>query len=118
MIASLKVANVAYLALLKLAAAKSLIGVGVLVGGAATGLVATDALGPDYVNGATLLINQSIDAEAGISTKIVSLGVGEVDGGAPAAAIPQLVITAQRMSRAEKLAYDAQRHPQVLATQH
>lgn len=70
MIASLKVAKVVHLALLKLATAKSVIGVGVLVGSAATGLVATDILGPDYITGAAVLINQAVDAEGGLPAAV------------------------------------------------
>ena len=148
MIASLKIANVAHLAVLKLTAAKSVIAVGVLVGGAATGLIATDILGPDYINGATLLINQSVDAEAGLfglpsrtgeapavapnvltepSTSIspheklsgtLPVEPAAIDGEPSNSGIPQIVITAKRMSPVEKLAYDAKHYVQILASRH
>ena len=59
MISSLKIAHVLHLAVLKAAAAKAAIGVGVLVAGAGTGLVATDILGPDYLDSVSALINQT-----------------------------------------------------------
>ena len=122
MIASLKVAKVAHLALLKLATAKSVIGVGVLVGSAATGLVATDILGPDYITGAAVLINQSVDAEsaqpAAVKRTRDSEKSGTIGGGTAATGMPQLVITANRMSLADKLAYDAQSSLQILASKH
>ncbi|MBC7499543.1 MAG: hypothetical protein H7315_03455 [Herminiimonas sp.] len=125
MIASLKIGNIAHLAVLKLAAAKSVIGLGVLVGGASTALVTTDILEPDYVMGATALINQMVDMEAGmpavalpderaVSTAPASTAV--VDGDMAPENIPQIVITAKRMSASEKLAYDAQSLLQNLAS--
>lgn len=122
MIASLKVAKVAHLALLKLATAKSVIGVGVLVGSAATGLVTTDILGPDYITGAAVLINQAVDAEGALPAAVPRTWNSEkrsaIDGDTATAGIPQLVVTAYRMSHTEKLAYDAQSRQQILASRH
>ena len=127
MIASLKIGNIAHLAVLKLAAAKSVIGLGVLVGGVSTALVTTDILEPDYVTGATVLINQVLDTEAGMPAfalsdeRVVSTvpaPTAAVDGDVAPENIPQIVITAKRMSAAEKLAYDAQSLLQNLALLH
>lgn len=121
MFAGVKIANVAHLALLKIAAAKSVVGVGVLVGGAATGLIVTDSLQPDYVNGTMALINLAVDAEAGRAEPASSIGPvsaapRSVDRGAPAPDIPQVVITAKRMTLAQKVAYDAEVRLDVLAS--
>lgn len=69
MITSLKVAKVIHLAALKFAAAKSVVGVGVMVAASATGMAVTEKVVPDYIEAAVTLINQTIDAETGISTQ-------------------------------------------------
>jgi hypothetical protein len=69
MITSLKVAKVIHLAALKFAAAKSVVGVGVMVAASATGMAVTEQVVPDYIEAAVTLINQTIDAETGISTQ-------------------------------------------------
>ena len=147
MIANLKIAHVAHLGIVKLAAAKALVGAGVLVGGAATGLVATEVLAPDYMDAANALINQAVDAEAGPTSPMIRpvelpRGVSGTEG-KPAASItpneilithlpsaimasdnsesadgtPQVQITAKRMSAKQKLAYDIDHHLLVLASQ-
>lgn len=127
MIASLKIGNIAHLAVLKLAAAKSVISLGVLVGGASTALVTSDILEPDYVTGATALINHVVDTEAGMPAVLLSdervvltapASIAAADGDVAPENIPQIVITAKRMSVAEKLAYDAQSLLQNLALLH
>jgi hypothetical protein len=146
MIANLKIAHVAHLAIVKLAAAKALIGAGVVFGGAATGLVATELLAPDYMDAANAFINQAVDAEAGRTSPMLRATVlptgDHADKGEPAASIPaheilversaaliwsadssplssdipQVFITAKRMSPAQKLAYDVERRFSLLAS--
>lgn len=147
MIANLKIAHVAHLGIVKLAAAKAFVGAGVLVGGAATGLVATEVLAPDYMDAANALINQAVDVEAGRTSPMLRpielpRGVSRTEGN-PAASVtpheilithspsailasddsksadgtPQVQITAKRMSGKQKLAYDIDHRLLVLASQ-
>ena len=100
MIANLKIAHVAHLGIVKLAAAKAFIGEGVLVGSAAFGLVATEVLAPDYGDAANALINQAADAEAGLTSPLLrptELPHGaSVLEGKPATSIPSHEITIDR----------------------
>ena len=72
MITSLKIANVIHLAALKFAAAKSVVGVGVVMAASATGMIVTEQVEPDYIDAAVVLINQTIDAETGLSTQALT----------------------------------------------
>ena len=146
MIANLKIAHVAHLGIVKLAAAKAFIGAGVLVGGAATGLVATEALAPDFIDAANALINQAVDTEAGLTTPMLrrvelprgASGIeGEPaasilppetlitrspaailasDGSKSASGMPQVIISAKRMSASQRLAYDINSRFPLLAS--
>ena len=124
MFASIKFANVAHLAALKIAATKSVVGVGILVGSAATGLVVTESLEPDYLSGAAALIKQAVDTEAGIPDND-HVGGGHIRNHSDArvdfipatgSGMAQVIITGHRMNQNEKLAYDREIGDQMLAS--
>ena len=147
MIANLKIAHVAHLALVKLAATKAIVGAGLLVGGAATGLVAAEIAAPDYVGAANASINQAVDAEAGRTSPLLrpvelpsstsspidkpaaSIPPPEIlevqslastwatDPAALCGNIPQVLITGKRMSALQKLTYDINTRASLLASQ-
>lgn len=146
MIGNLKMAHVAHLGLVKLAATKAFVGAGLLVGGAATGLVATEIVAPDYMDAANALINQAVDAEAGRTSPFLSpvelpsgasgpsgkpaasihphetmevqslASTSATDPGAFGGNIPQVLITGKRMSPWQKLAYDINTSSLLLAS--
>ena len=146
MIANLKLALLAHLGIVKLAAAKAFVGAGVLVGSAASGLVATEVLVPEYGDAANALINQAADAEAGLTSPVLrpaelplgapalegrpaaSIPSHEImidrsqasnlatDGSTLAGDIPQVRLTAKRMSLSQKLAYDIDSRFPLLAS--
>ena len=71
MITSLKIAKLTHLAALKISAAKSVIGIGVLMASTATGIVVTEQVEPDYVDAAVSLISKAVDTETGLSAQEV-----------------------------------------------
>ena len=140
MLTNLKAASIVHMAVLKLAAAKTAIGVGMVVGAATTGILVTDGLKEDYVNAAGSLMSEFGYAEMGESPvsagplpevplavsgqgnePSASASIGGTDFGdasVAASEIPQVVITAKRMSQAEKIAYDLEVREQLLALFH
>ena len=146
MIANLKIAHVVHLGLVKLAATKAIVGAGLLVGGAATGLVATEIVAPDYVDAGNALINQAVDAEGArispllrpvelpsgasgpIGKPAASIPPHEIlevqslastwatEPGAFGGNIPQVLVTGKRMLPWQKLAYDINTRTSLLAS--
>lgn len=147
MIANLKIAHIAHLGIVKLATAKAFIGAGVLLGGAATGLAATEVLAPDFIDAANALINQAVDSEAGLTAPMLQrvelpngasgiagkpaafilppetlitrspAGIVASDGSKSAGGMPQVSISAKRMSASQRLAYDINSRFLLLASQ-
>jgi hypothetical protein len=129
MLSTVKIAQFAHVGAMKFLAAKTVIGAGMIAGTAATGLVAYTGLPPDYLNGASELINNAVMAES--SGAAPSMRTDADRSGDPQAArpregasiapaavsvlrmdtaeadVPQVVITARRMTLTEKLAYDS-----------
>ena len=140
MLTNLKAASIVHMAVLKLAAAKTAIGVSMVVGAATTGILVTDGLKEDYVTAAGSFMSEFGSAETGQSplspvplpgVPLAVSGQGDEpsasasidstdfgDASVPASAIPQVLITAKRMSQAEKLAYDLEVRDQLLALFH
>ncbi|MBC7574848.1 MAG: hypothetical protein H7244_10975 [Herminiimonas sp.] len=129
MLSTVKIAQLAHVGALKIFAAKTAIGAGMIAGTAATGFVAYTGLPPDYLSGASELINRAVMTEASTTA-----GAPPRDEGRPADPqspgpvdpatasplgtsvlrmdqatpdMPQVVITARRMTAPEKLAYDS-----------
>jgi hypothetical protein len=129
MLSTVKIAQFAHVGAMKLLVAKTVVGAGMIAGTAATGLVAYTGLPPDYLNGVSELINNAVmaetsdaapvalpdadtssapqvrDPDAGASASPSAVSVLRMD--AAASDVPQVVITAHRMTRTEKLAYDS-----------
>ena len=129
MLSTIKIAQLAHAGALKVFAAKTAIGVGMIAGTAATGFVAYTGLPPDYLSGASELINKAVMAEASntvdpappdehtpadlhapgpvepAATSPLGTSVLKMDQVMPD--MPQVVITARRMTAQEKLAYES-----------
>ena len=128
MLSTLNITNSVHVAALKVLGAKAAVGVGMVVGTVATGVVAYTTTLPDYVDSAANLVNNAIVAESPtyaasftlindkFSTRTPATPIEPGSMHTPAAtekldqdsakAIPQVVVTGHRMSRANKIAYD------------
>ncbi len=129
MLSTVKIAQLAHVGALKVFAAKTAIGAGMIAGTAATGFVAYTGLPPDYLSGASELINRAVMTEASTTADAPardegrpadpqSLGPVDPSTASPLGTsvlrmdqvtpdMPQAVITARRMTAPEKLAYDS-----------
>lgn len=66
MFSTLKIAHVAHLVGLKVFTAKTVVGLGMVAGTAATGYVISDHPPDDYIDRTILLINHAVAAESGV----------------------------------------------------
>lgn len=146
MFTAMKGAHVAHVIAAKVLSTKALIGMGMVAGTVATGIVAETELAPDYPAHAIDWVNRSLEADVSfssifptgaieaaavpprlpvpeISVRLASVAQSRMDpieAGVTGTdgAIPQLLVVGRRMNTLQKAEYDAQHNAVTRLAQH